>query len=106
MLFWRSFTHWVGGMGVLVFVMAIMPLSDIRSVHIMRAEVPGPTKSKLVPRMRDTAAMLYKIYIALTVIEVIFLMAGGMNLHDALIHAFGTAGTGGFSNKALLDRRL
>lgn len=60
-LMWRSFTHWVGGMGVLVFVMAIMPLSDIRSVHIMRAEVPGPTKSKLVPRMRDTAAMLYKI---------------------------------------------
>ena len=106
MLFWRSFTHWVGGMGVLVFVMAIMPLSDIRSVHIMRAEVPGPTKYKLVPRMRDTAAMLYKIYIALTVIEVIFLMAGGMNLHDALIHAFGTAGTGGFSNKALLGRRL
>ena len=101
MLFWRSFTHWVGGMGVLVFVMAIMPLSDIRSVHIMRAEVPGPTKSKLVPRMRDTAAMLYKIYIALTVIEVILLMAGGMNLLDALIHAFGTAGTGGFSNKAL-----
>lgn len=101
LLFWRSFTHWVGGMGVLVFVMAIMPLSNIRSVHIMRAEVPGPTKSKLVPRMRNTASLLYKIYIALTFIEVIFLVLGGMPLHDALIHAFGTAGTGGFSSKAL-----
>ncbi len=101
MLFWRSFTHWVGGMGVLVFIMAIMPLSDIRSVHIMRAEVPGPTKSKLVPRMRDTAAMLYKIYIAMTAIEIILLMVGGMDLFDALINAFGTAGTGGFSSKAL-----
>jgi trk system potassium uptake protein TrkH len=101
LLFWRSFTHWVGGMGVLVFVMAIMPLSNIRSVHIMRAEVPGPTKSKLVPRMKNTASLLYKIYIVLTLLEVIFLMLGGMNLYDALIHAFGTAGTGGFSSKAL-----
>lgn len=101
LLFWRSFTHWVGGMGVLVFVMAIMPLSNIRSVHIMRAEVPGPTKSKLVPRMKNTASLLYKIYIAMTFIEVIFLMLGGMPLYDALINAFGTAGTGGFSSKAL-----
>ncbi len=101
LLFWRSFTHWVGGMGVLVFVMAIMPLSNIRSVHIMRAEVPGPTKSKLVPRMKDTAKLLYKIYIFLTLLEIILLMAGGMPLYDAFINAFGTAGTGGFSNKAL-----
>ena len=101
LLFWRSFTHWIGGMGVLVFIMAIMPLTGIRSVHLMRAEVPGPTKSKLVPRMRDTASLLYRIYIAMTLIEVVLLMLGGMNLFDALINSFGTAGTGGFSNKAL-----
>lgn len=101
LLFWRSFTHWVGGMGVLVFVMAILPLSNIRSVHIMRAEVPGPTKSKLVPRMKNTASLLYKIYIVLTLVEIILLVLGGMPLYDALITAFGTAGTGGFSNRAL-----
>lgn len=101
LLFWRSFTHWIGGMGVLVFIMAIMPLTGIRSVHLMRAEVPGPTKSKLVPRMRDTASLLYRIYIAMTLIEVVLLMLGGMNLFDALINSFGTAGTGGFSNKTL-----
>lgn len=101
LLFWRSFTHWIGGMGVLVFIMAIMPLTGIRSVHLMRAEVPGPTKSKLVPRMKDTASLLYRIYIAMTLVEVVLLMLGGMNLFDALVHSFGTAGTGGFSNKAL-----
>lgn len=81
--------------------MAIMPLTGIRSVHLMRAEVPGPTKSKLVPRMKDTASLLYRIYIAMTLVEVVLLMLGGMNLFDALVHSFGTAGTGGFSNKAL-----
>ena len=81
--------------------MAIMPLTGIRSVHLMQAEVPGPTKSKLVPRMKDTASLLYRIYIAMTLIEIVLLMLGGMNLFDALINSFGTAGTGGFSNKAL-----
>nr|WP_122012137.1 TrkH family potassium uptake protein [Maliibacterium massiliense] len=101
LLFWRSFTHWIGGMGVLVFVMAIMPMAKVRSVHIMRAEVPGPTKSKLVPRMKSTAMILYGIYILLTVMEIIFLLCGGMPLFDALVHAFGTAGTGGFGIKNL-----
>ena len=96
-LFWRSFTHWIGGMGVLVFVMAIVPLAGDRSVHVMRAEVPGPTMEKLVPRIKGTAKLLYSIYILLTVVEVIFLVAGKMPVFDSLVHAFGTAGTGGFS---------
>ncbi|MBE6784565.1 MAG: TrkH family potassium uptake protein [Ruminococcaceae bacterium] len=100
MLFWRSLTHWVGGMGVLVFVMAILPNVSKRSIHIMRAEVPGPVKGKLVPKMRDTAKILYLIYIALTVIEIIFLLAGKMSLFDSIVHALGTAGTGGFGAKA------
>ncbi len=99
LLFWRSFTHWVGGMGVLVFIMAIMPLSNVRSVHIMRAEVPGPTKSKLVPKMKSTAVILYKIYIVMTLIEIVLLLFGGMPLFDAVVHSFGTAGTGGFGIK-------
>ena len=96
-LFWRSFTHWIGGMGVLVFVLAIVPLAGDRSIHVMRAEVPGPTMEKLVPRLKGTAKMLYGIYIFLTFLEVIFLVAGRMPLFDSLVHAFGTAGTGGFS---------
>ncbi len=96
-LFWRSFSHWIGGMGVLVFVLAIIPLSDERSLHLMRAEVPGPVVGKLVPRMKDTAKILYGVYTALTLILVGFLLAGKMPLFDALCHAFGTAGTGGFS---------
>ena len=99
-LFWRSFTHWIGGMGVLVFIMAVLPMSGEHSMHIMRAEVPGPTVGKLVPRARQTAAILYVIYGALTVLETIMLMLGGMSFFDALLHAFGTAGTGGFSTKA------
>ena len=99
-LFWRSFTHWIGGMGVLVFIMAVMPMSGSRSMHIMRAEVPGPTVGKLVPSARKTAGILYMIYIFLTLLEVILLLFGGMNLYDALVHSFGTAGTGGFSNRA------
>ncbi len=99
LLFWRSFTHWVGGMGVLVFVMAIIPASTDRSIHILRAEVPGPIVGKLVPKMRDTAIILYLIYIVLTVIEIVMLLIGGMPLFDSLIHAFGTAGTGGFGIK-------
>ena len=100
LLFWRSLTHWVGGMGVLVFVMAILPNVSKRSIHIMRAEVPGPVKGKLVPKMRDSAKILYMIYIALTLIEIIFLVAGKMPLFDSVVHALGTAGTGGFGIKS------
>ena len=100
-LFWRSFTHWVGGMGVLVFVMAILPMTDGHGMHLMRAEVPGPSVGKLVSRMSDTAKILYGIYLVLTVIEIILLMVGGMPLFDSCIHAFGSAGTGGFSNRNL-----
>ncbi|MBQ6365975.1 MAG: TrkH family potassium uptake protein [Oscillospiraceae bacterium] len=98
-LFWRSFTHWIGGMGVLVFMMAILPLSGEHSMHIMRAEVPGPVVGKLVPRAGDTAKILYMLYTGLTVAETAFLMFGGMSFFDALLHAFGTAGTGGFSTR-------
>ena len=102
-LFWRSFTHWVGGMGVLVFVMAILPLSsgDGHGMHLMRAEVPGPSVGKLVSRMGDTAKILYGIYLVMTLIEIGLLLLGGMPLFDACIHAFGTAGTGGFSSRNL-----
>ena len=99
-LFWRSFSHWIGGMGVLVLVMAIIPNVSDRSIHIMRAEMPGPVVDKLLPKLRDTAKILYLIYIALTILEVVFLLAGGMSLFDSLIHAVGTAGTGGFGIKA------
>lgn len=99
-LFWRSFTHWIGGMGVLVFVMAIFPMDSGRSIYIMRAEMPGPVVGKLVPRVRDTAKILYLIYIALTLVEVVFLVCGGMSLFEGFVHAFGTAGTGGFGIKA------
>ena len=98
-LFWRSFTHWIGGMGVLVFLMAVMPMSGERSMHIMRAEVPGPTVGKLVPRARETARILYMIYTIFTVAETILLMLGGMSFYEALLHAFATAGTGGFSTR-------
>ena len=99
LLFWRSFTHWIGGMGILVFVMAILPASNERSMHVMRAEVPGPSVGKLVPKLRSTATLLYAIYFLMTVVHVIFLLFGGMSLFDSLITAFGSAGTGGFSNK-------
>ncbi len=99
LLFWRSFTHWIGGMGVLVLMMAILPSANGRAMHIMRAEVPGPVVGKLVPRLRDTAKLLYILYLVLTVVLVIFLLCGGMPFFDSLIHAFGTAGTGGFGIK-------
>ena len=97
-LFWRSFTHWIGGMGVLVLTVAILPRLSGRTSHLARAESPGPTFSKLLPKMSDTAKMLYALYLGLTVIEAAALLMAGMNVYDALIHAFGTAGTGGFSN--------
>lgn len=95
-LFWRSFSHWVGGMGVLVFVMAVLPMSEDRSMVLMRAEVPGPTASKLVPRMRTTAKILYGTYSAMTVVLIVLLLLGGMPAFDAVCTAMGTAGTGGF----------
>lgn len=99
--FWRSLTHWIGGMGVLVFVMVITSLDEKNSMHLMRAEVPGPEADKLVPKARSTAQILYGMYLALTVAEVIFLLVGGMNLYDSILHAFSTAGTGGFSNRGM-----
>ena len=99
LLFWRSFTHWIGGMGVLVFVMAIFPQESGRSIHIMRAEMPGPSVGKLVPKIRETAKLLYIIYILMTAIQIVLLLVGGMPLYDSVLHAFGTAGTGGFGIK-------
>ena len=98
-LFWRSFTHWVGGMGVLVFVMAILPMSDGHTMHILRAEMPGPTAGKLVSRMSDTAKILYGMYFVMTLVMIGLLLLGGMDLFDASVHAFGAAGTGGFSSR-------
>lgn len=98
MLFWRSFSHWIGGMGVLVFVMVITSLDKKSAMYLMKAEVPGPEKDKLVPKMTSTARILYGMYFIFTVVEVILLLFGGMNLFDSLIHSFGSAGTGGFSN--------
>ena len=102
LLYWRSFTHWVGGMGVLVFLMAVVPLSgknDGFTLHILRAESPGPSVGKLVPRMKKTASILYWIYLGLSVINLVFLLIGGMPLFDAICTMFGTAGTGGFGIK-------
>ncbi len=96
---WRCFTHWVGGMGVLVFIMAFIPLSGGQNMHIMKAESPGPSVSKLVPRVRTTALILYVIYFVLSVVQLIFLLAGGMPFFDSLCTTFATAGTGGFGIK-------
>ena len=101
-LYWRSFSHWVGGMGVLVFLLAIVPSGERGTgftMHLLRAESPGPDVGKLVPKMRKTAAILYIIYCVLTVLDIFFLMLGGMNLFESVCHAFGTAGTGGFGVK-------
>jgi len=96
LLFWRSFTNWIGGMGVLMFIMAILPMSGADPLHLMRAESPGPTTEKLVPKARETAKILYTIYIGMTCLEIALLLAGGMPLYDSVVHAFATAGTGGF----------
>ena len=97
LIMWRSFSHWIGGMGVLVFLMAIVPLSGGGNVHILKAESPGPAVSKLVPKVKSTAMILYAIYIVLTIIQVILLLLGGMDLFSSLALSFGTAGTGGFA---------
>ncbi len=99
-LMWRSFSHWVGGMGVLVFMIAFLPLSGARNLHIMKAESPGPTVSKLVPKVRTTAKILYLIYAGMTAIQVVLLLCGGMSFFEAVNAAFATAGTGGFWVKA------
>ena len=99
-LFWRSFTHWVGGMGFLVFVMAVIPNIPGRSMHILKAEMPGPEVGKLVPRTKDTAKILYLIYIVMTAAETVMLIFGGMPVFDSVVHSFGTAGTGGFGIKS------
>ena len=100
LLFWRSFTHWVGGMGLLVLMVAVLPTDNGRSIHILRAEMPGPIMGKLVPKLRDTAKILYLIYVAMTALEIVLLLLGGMPLYDSIVHSFGTAGTGGFGIKA------
>lgn len=102
MLYWRSFSHWVGGMGVLVFLLAVVPVSgrnDGFTMHLLRAESPGPNVAKLVPRIRSTAGILYILYIVLTVVDFLFLLAGKMPVLEAVCTAFGTAGTGGFGVK-------
>lgn len=98
-LFWRSFTHWIGGLGILMFMLAILPKTDRRSMYLMKAEVPGHKVEKLTSSTRKTARILYGIYIGLTAVLVVLLLFGGMDLYDSLIHAFGTAGTGGFSDR-------
>ena len=99
LLFWRSFTHFIGGMGILVFVIAILPMSNDNSMHIIKAEIPGPFPGKLLPKLSDTAKWLYGIYSFLTILEIILLYIGGMPLFDSVVTAFGTAGTGGFGIK-------
>lgn len=100
LLFWRSFTHWLGGMGVLVFVMAVVNNLSDRSIHILRAESPGPVVGKIVPKMKETTRILYVIYIAITLLNIVLLLIGGMSFFESVVHAFGTAGTGGFGIKA------
>jgi trk system potassium uptake protein TrkH len=100
-LFWRSFTHWLGGMGVLVLTLAVLPSVGASSFHIMKAEATGPSTEKLVPKLGQTAKILYTIYTVMTAAQIILLLIAGMPLYDSLIHAFGSAGTGGFSNRNL-----
>jgi trk system potassium uptake protein TrkH len=95
--FWRTFTHWIGGMGVLVFILAIMPMSGGYSMHLMRAESPGPVVGKIVPKVKDTAKILYLIYFGITVLETLALWASGLSLYEAMTITFSTVGTGGFA---------
>lgn len=97
-LFWRSFTHWIGGMGVLIFVLALIPSMGSRAIFLLKAESPGPTPGKILPKIKETAKTLYIIYFVLTVIQIILLKLVGLSFFDSVIHALGSAGTGGFSN--------
>lgn len=99
-LFWRSFTHWIGGMGVFVFLLAVLPMVGGYNMHLMRAESPGPSVGKLVPKIKDTAKILYSIYVFLTIMQFVVLLVSGMPVFDALLTTFGTAGTGGFGIRA------
>ncbi|MBQ8260820.1 MAG: TrkH family potassium uptake protein [Lachnospiraceae bacterium] len=99
-LFWRSFTHWIGGMGVLVFLLAILPMTGGHNMHLMRAESTGPAVGKLVPKVKETAKILYMIYFCMTVVQIVLLLIAGMPWFDAVTTAVGTAGTGGFGIKA------
>lgn len=101
LLLWRSLSQWIGGMGVLVFIMAVLPLSEDHSMHIMRAEVPGPIVGKLVPRVRNSSAITYLIYIVLTLVLIVLLIVGGMPVFDSILHAMSAASTGGFGIKNL-----
>lgn len=96
-LFWRSFTHWVGGMGVLVFMLAVLPMASGENIYLMRAESPGPSVGKLLPKVKSTAKVLYLIYIAITLLEIFLLWVTGMSLYEASVITFGSVGTGGFS---------
>lgn len=98
-LFWRSFTHWIGGMGILVFTIAILPTLGVGGFQIFKVESPGPMPDRIVPRVTDTAKILYITYFIMTLLEIILLLFGGMSLYDAAVHTFGTVGTGGFSTK-------
>lgn len=98
-LFWRSFTHWIGGMGVLVFLLAVIPLSGGSHINLMRAESPGPSVGKLVPKIKYTAQILYIIYFGMTIVEIVLLLISRMPAFDAITLSFGTAGTGGFGIK-------
>ena len=98
-LFWRALTHWLGGMGIVVLSLAILPFLGVGGMELYKAEVPGPTPEKLTPRVRQTAVFLWYFYVALTIVQTFFLMYGGMDFYDALTHAFGTVATGGFSTK-------
>ncbi len=95
--FWRTFTHWIGGMGVLVFLLAVVPMADGYSMHLMRAESPGPVVGKIVPKVKDTAKILYLIYFGITVLEIICLKISGLSLYEAATITFSTVGTGGFA---------
>jgi trk system potassium uptake protein len=99
LLFWRSLTHWLGGMGIIVLSLAILPFLGVGGMQLYKAEVPGPTPDKLRPRIKDTAMLLWKVYILFSFLEAILLMLGGMSLFDSLCHTFGTMATGGFSTK-------
>ena len=99
MLFWRSFTHWIGGMGVLVFMVAFMGNLSDRAMNILRAEMPGPVVGKLVPRAKDTSKVLYIMYFVMTLVQILLLWCGEMDLFESVVHSLGTAGTGGFGIK-------
>lgn len=98
-LFWRSFTHWIGGMGILVVAVAVLPIMGAGGFHVFKAESPGPIADKIAPRIKDTAKILYTTYIIITIAEFILLLFGGMSPFESAVHTFGTLGTGGFSTR-------